>query len=455
MSECLGDQTLAEDDLPGIGQQLGRYLVLERVGAGSIGVVFAAWDPHLDRKVALKIVRRHSQKLGADEARLMREGQALATLSHPNVVAAYDVGAEGKSIFIAMEFVAGQSLRAWLGERRRSWTEVLAALRDAGRGLVAAHAVGIVHRDFKPDNVLVGRDGRVGVTDFGLALASPSEDAPPTGFTPDGSGASSDAPAGTAYMAPELLKGGLATSASDQYAFAVTAWEALFGRRPVPGSATAGNRGEGPSPVPPWIRRALARAMESDPALRHPSMEALLSALGRDPANGRRRRGLLATVAVTTALAAVGAGSFLRHRGAAPQPVADPLVRPTTLQARFPQLLDTDLRQRITVQREALTQIRARVVQGTDPNILLESARAATATPEAEGHPPLRAEALLVLAMVQNRRGDQPAAEESYREAGATALAYGDGERLAEAWTGLTEVMAKRIRPTDSFAVGN
>jgi serine/threonine protein kinase len=151
---------------------LGRFNILDILGAGGMGIVLAAYDPHLDRKVAIKILRTRgmSQKRREREAaRLLREARALAQLSHPHVVTVYDAGTVDEHVFIAMEYIAGQTLRSWLAEAPRSVPEILEVYMKAGRGLAAGHAVGVIHRDFKPDNVLVGRDGRVRVIDFGLA----------------------------------------------------------------------------------------------------------------------------------------------------------------------------------------------------------------------------------------------------------------------------------------------
>src|SRR5215813_8341790 len=156
----------------------GRYKLVEKLGVGGMGIVYLAEDPQLGRRVAIKLIEpKTSGTLSASEgrARLLREAQALAQLSHPNVIAVYDVGTCADQVFIAMEYVEGSTLSQWLAERRRTWREVLSTFVQAGRGLAAAHAVGIVHRDFKPDNVLVGSDGRVRVLDFGLARpAQPS-----------------------------------------------------------------------------------------------------------------------------------------------------------------------------------------------------------------------------------------------------------------------------------------
>src|SRR5262249_54935583 len=156
------------------GAIIGRYVVLGQLGQGGWGIVYAAFDPELDRKVAIKLIRPEAaDRLGAQagRARLLREAQAMARLSHPNVIAVHDVGTLGDKVFVAMDFVDGSTLKQWLTNEPRSWRQVLAIFLQAGRGLAAAHTAGLVHRDFKPENVLVGRDGRVYVVDFGLAYA--------------------------------------------------------------------------------------------------------------------------------------------------------------------------------------------------------------------------------------------------------------------------------------------
>src|SRR5262249_4840316 len=178
------------------------------------GVVYAANDPELGGQVALKLL-----KTALDQERLVREARALARVSHPNVVAVHDVGRWKERVFIAMELVRGRDLRAWLRERRRRWPEVVDVFIAAGRGLASAHAAGLVHRDFKPENVLISSEGRVAVSDFGLARGL--EEAP------DGT------VSGTlAYMAPEQAAGELADARSDQYAFCASLFEALHGARP-------------------------------------------------------------------------------------------------------------------------------------------------------------------------------------------------------------------------------
>src|SRR5207253_2620547 len=157
---------------------LGRYVVERELGSGGMGLVYAAYDPELGRKVALKLVRpRASGKMGPSEgrARLLREAQAMAQLTHPNVIAIHDVGTFGEQVFIAMEYVEGCTLTDWLAAAKRTWPEIVSLFIQAGRGLAAAHAKNILHRDFKPDNVWVGEDGRARVLDFGLARATRTE----------------------------------------------------------------------------------------------------------------------------------------------------------------------------------------------------------------------------------------------------------------------------------------
>ena len=161
---------MPEPPAPEAPQQIGRFMVLSTLGRGGMGVVYTAYDPELDRKVALKLVhlRGDAEHLALARERLLHEAQTVAQLSHPNVVAVYEVGSVDDQVFLAMEYVRGDSLRVWL-QTPRPWRELLAVFLQAGAGLDAAHKAGIVHRDFKPDNALVDREGRVRVVDFGLA----------------------------------------------------------------------------------------------------------------------------------------------------------------------------------------------------------------------------------------------------------------------------------------------
>ncbi len=302
------------------GTRLARYVVLETIGAGAMGVVYAAYDPELHRRVALKLLRPDpsSDPLSSPaRGRLLREAQALARLAHPNVVTVHDVGTLDGEVFLAMEFVEGGTLRDWLRAAPRGWREVLALLRQAGEGLAAAHDAGLVHRDFKPDNVLVGAGERARVTDFGLAQP---EGAPPP--VPVAGGAAPRAldtrltATGTlvgtpAYMAPEQLARGPATAISDQFAFAATLFEALTGERPFAGEsvaalagAIASGRVTQPARRPPaFLRKVLARGLQSDPADRFPSLRALLSAIDRGPPLGARHLAVALALALVVALA--------------------------------------------------------------------------------------------------------------------------------------------------------
>jgi serine/threonine protein kinase len=198
----------SRSDAPEAATQLSRYRVLEPVGAGAMGVVYAAYDPKLDRRVALKVLRG-SGDAEALADRLMREAQAMARLSHPNVIAVHDVGTLGDRVFLAMEFVDGVTLAQWLRQEARSWREIRDVFLLAGRGLSAAHQAGLVHRDFKPENVLVGRDGRVRVTDFGLVrMSGEPEEGKETVGSP-------------AYMAPEQMRGGAVDARADVFSFSV------------------------------------------------------------------------------------------------------------------------------------------------------------------------------------------------------------------------------------------
>jgi tetratricopeptide (TPR) repeat protein len=282
--------------------RIARFVLLEALGSGGMGVVYAAYDPRLDRRVALKLVHHDVAPGRAVEARLIREAQAMARLSHPNVVQIHEVGVWDGRIFIAMELVAGRTLAAWLAAGQRRWLDIVGVFCDAGRGLAAAHAAGIVHRDFKPENVLVGDDGRVRVTDFGLARglhlgvevdeAWREPDDPLSALT-GGPRSATGTQAGTpAYMSPEQFLGEAATALSDQFSFCVALHHALHGVAPFPGddrlelakSVIAGQRRE-PARLgcPRQIHRALVRGLARAPAARFPGMDTLLAAIAPRP----------------------------------------------------------------------------------------------------------------------------------------------------------------------------
>ncbi|HEX8106839.1 MAG TPA: serine/threonine-protein kinase [Kofleriaceae bacterium] len=288
-----------------VGSSLGRFTVTSSIGGGGMGEVFAAHDQELGRTVALKVIRpdrlAHSPTA---RLRLMREAQALARLHHPNVVTVYEIGTEGEHVFLAMELIEGEPLSAWLRKATHAWREVLARFLAAGRGLAAAHEAGIIHRDFKPDNVVVGED-RVVVVDFGLARGGEDdggenrESAPSlleTSLTETG-----DRCGTLPYMAPEQLSGSRAVPQSDQYAFCVSLWEGLHGERPTDTALRPRN-----TEVPDWANEALRRGLSTDPAIRWPSMQALLTELGRDRRAARNRALLVAGAAVLVATASWG-----------------------------------------------------------------------------------------------------------------------------------------------------
>ena len=302
--------------------RIGRYVVLGHLGEGAMGVVYSAYDESLDRKVALKLLRGRRGNDRQGRIRLQREAQALAQLSHPNVVQVYDVGEWSGQDFITLEFIRGQNLRGWLSARPRAWPEVLETFVQAGRGLAAAHAAGLIHRDFKPENVLIAEDGRVRVADFGLALPIGSESEVPPEPQVSQSGRSvirvtaEGMLVGTpAYMAPEQFLHRPADARTDQFAFCAALFEALYGYRPFAGETIAeisrrvllGEMLAPPTrtPVPQWVADTIVRGMASEPERRFPTMDALLAELTRDRTKGRRRLAWLAggAAAIAGALA--------------------------------------------------------------------------------------------------------------------------------------------------------
>jgi eukaryotic-like serine/threonine-protein kinase len=355
------------DSIPatlGRGAIIGRFVVIGLVGRGGMGEVYGAYDPELDRKVAVKLLRikpGNGVTLSEGRQRTLREAQAIARLSHPNVVVVYDVGTFEDKVFIAMEFVEGHTLTYWLESQRRTWQEILKVFVAAGRGLAAAHDKGLVHRDFKPDNVMVGSDNQVRVMDFGLARQAsdkppprtPPEPIPltiavalpeseretvlvpiegPGGEAMRGSGALSGAfdmhltrtgaMMGTpTYMAPEQFRG-LATDArTDQFSFCISLYDALYGERPFAGdgiNALATNviRGDvrnapANAHVPLWLRKILLRGLRPASTERWPSMEDLIDALGKNPTAKRRNWAIACGATLAVAALAVGVRPLL------------------------------------------------------------------------------------------------------------------------------------------------
>jgi len=306
-----------EDEFIPVGTRIGRYYALELLGRGAMGVVYAAYDPELDRQVALKLLNydRDDERCN----RLLREGRALARLKHPNVVTIYDVGKWKDDLFLSMEFVRGKDLKTWLTEPQHDWATVSAVFLAAGQGIAAAHSAGIIHRDFKPSNVLVADDGAIKVLDFGLATVGC---APPSAgrqvSLTDGVHSHSYSVGGTpAYMAPELYAGGHADSRSDQYAFCVALFEALCGERPRRSRdidehfREASSEGGG---IPRAVRRVVVRGLAEDPDGRFESMTALLAQLERASVDPRRRRRpwLLGVSLVGALMAAIGGEQHLK-----------------------------------------------------------------------------------------------------------------------------------------------
>jgi tetratricopeptide (TPR) repeat protein/tRNA A-37 threonylcarbamoyl transferase component Bud32 len=327
------------------GASLGRYVILHSLGSGGMGVIYKAYDTKLHRNVALKILRIPSDsKISAAtaQARLEREAKALAQLSHPNVITVFDVGTFRGNVFVAMELVEGQTLRDWLEIKKRSRQEMLEVFVAAARGLAAAHEAGLIHRDFKPSNVMIGNDGRARILDFGLARVANRDDSElsPLSTSITGSGGPpSEQPivemqhgtserlldaqltahgmvVGTpAYMSPEQHDNRGIEARSDQFAFCVTLYQALYGRKPFAGKNTeeikenvlAGRVVTPPrgAQVPRWLQRIVLRGLEVDPEKRYPSMNALLVDLHRDVSRRRRRMAMAALAVMLVGAAAL------------------------------------------------------------------------------------------------------------------------------------------------------
>lgn len=334
----------------GEGSRIDRYVIVNELGEGGMARVFSGYDTKLGRIVALKILRSETNTAQI-RARLVREAQAMARLANPNVVAVYDVGTFDEHVFIAMEYIEGTTLRQWL-KQERSWKEALSVMKAAGRGLAAAHSAGLVHRDFKPDNVLVGRDGRVVVSDFGIVRAEDEAHLPAIDENADSIDVAAPAepltqqflaemtgdqtlsrqpPLGsqltelgsilgtTGYISPERALEHRDDARSDQFSFCVTLYLALYGQHPYIYRSLEtyidALDGEPESPpsdtaVPDWIFDILRRGLQRDPAARFPSMDDLLLALERSP--WRRRRFVMLAIGVGLLSLGIGIG-YARH----------------------------------------------------------------------------------------------------------------------------------------------
>ncbi len=308
------------------GAQIDRYVIVEKLGQGGMGVVYRAYDPKLDRLVALKLLHGSVVRNQKGKASwLRREAQALAKLSHPNVVSVFDVGELDDRIFLAMELVQGQTLKAWLSKRSktRPYFEIVGMFLAAGEGLWAAHQVGLVHRDFKPSNVMVGDDGRVRVLDFGLArsvrelvqsddtqidplsrndksIPDTDQQIPPRSLVSQSFSATGEIAGTPGYMALEQLRGGYVDARSDQYSFCSALYEALYQVLPYEGEniddlianieARRVQEKCADNKIPVWLHPVVLKGLDPDPDGRYLSMAKLLTALRDDPVRKRRKR---------------------------------------------------------------------------------------------------------------------------------------------------------------------
>lgn len=333
------------------GSQIGRFVVVGQLGKGGMGVVYAAHDRELDRQVALKVMRS-AAATPEERLRMLREGQAMARITHRNVITVYEVGVTGDLVFLAQELLDGGTLGEWL-EQRHTHADIVAKFIKAGRGLAAAHAAGLVHRDFKPHNVLLGKDGRVRVADFGLARAlGPDDEELPAAtranmararledaVSPMSALTRTGAVMGTPmFMAPEQHEGQIADARSDQFAFSVAMYHALYGEYPFAGKtaialadAVIEGRLEKPprgAHVPARLRKIVLRGLSTKREQRYPSMDAMLADLARPASRPLRKLAVVTGIGVIVAAAVVG-GYALRSRDEVVPP--RPAVDPTTL----------------------------------------------------------------------------------------------------------------------------
>ncbi len=320
-----GSAFVTEELVP---SRLGRFAVLRELGAGGMGVVYAGYDERLDRKVAIKLLHASATGDSLGRARLVREAQAMAKVAHPNVAHVYEVAQQEERVYVVMQFIDGVDLRAWRERDAPSWHAAAQAYLQAGRGLAAAHAAGLVHRDFKPSNVMIDKTGHVRVLDFGIAravddVASSVREEDLSAADMDALRTQTGALVGTpAYLPPEVLRGSRADERSDQFSFCVSMFETIYGRRPFGNGKTADlivalldgqppRKPEGN--VPGWVFRVLSRGLRSQPSERYDSMTSLLAAIERGLRGGRT----WVTLAALGGLAAVGGFAAALGNGSA------------------------------------------------------------------------------------------------------------------------------------------
>lgn len=321
-------QNVADALLGGFDEpsHLGRFAVLRLVGQGGMGKVYAAFDERLDRRVALKVIAPSKASSPQARQRMVREAKAMARLSHPNVVALYEADEHDDTTFLVLEFMDGPTLDAWLEERQRSVQEILDAFAAIGAGLAAAHEAGVVHRDFKPANVLFSQDGTPKVADFGLAATSGQPDAlestDEVRLEPgEGRLTTTGFAVGTPmFMSPEQWAGETADARSDQFSFCVALYKALYRRDAFEGASPEARRdtvldGAPREPssqsIPAWVWPTVRRGLRRIPAERFEDMSQLLAALQANPSTRRRR--WVAVGAATLVIAGIGASFPIRN----------------------------------------------------------------------------------------------------------------------------------------------
>jgi len=434
------DSQVVKRPVLSVGDRVGRYLVLSSIGAGGMGVVFAAYDPQLDRKVALKLLRANLAGANAKEARtrLKREAQAIAQLNHPNVVGVYDVGTtDDGDVYIAMEFVEGDTLTTWLKRWPRTWREILEVFHQAARGLMAAHSVGLLHRDFKPDNVLVGGEGRVRVTDFGLARSVFLDDSARGAITTQGHKPAHTPAKGSPlhvdltatgtvlgtprYMPPEQLTGPNIDARADQFSFCVALYEALFGAHPLPGATSVsmlekGEKAQPPpegSKVPSSIARAVMRGLETDRSKRFPTLTALVHELTPPPQRSPVR--YIAAAAIAAVLVGgVAAAMMVRpdptvRQDTIDEPTVDLLIKEINRRDREIKILREQIargikdREELVKVREELDRKQEENRQLTDDLIALKAKQVPTPAGKPAPLPPTSTQVTAAIQTVQQR----------------------------------------------------